>query len=274
VGNSSDACDVHEVATRPLRIAPVFDVNRKVKQTPARKVTRSRPLRFQKSESAAFMLPDCVVTVCVGATVDRKVKQTLMRMRDEIVHENVARFFGISSHADDAAVCLVEQYCANGTLVEFLLDNEHIVDHPFRYVVCADVASGMAYLHRHDLTHGTSLRRRRQRNGVPPPPRPHSRNLSAPTSPAEWRTSTATTSFTETSRPTSATWTRAGPSKSSTGSTVLGTARKLFRAQFWRSVLVRERTRAAWSSKIEASARLKLRPYGATQICLLLLLLF
>jgi len=100
------------------------------------------------------MLPDCVVTVCVGATVDRKVKQTLMRMRDEIVHENVARFFGISSHADDAAVCLVEQYCANGTLVEFLLDNEHIVDHPFRYVVCADVASGMAYLHRHDLVHG------------------------------------------------------------------------------------------------------------------------
>ena len=100
------------------------------------------------------MLPDCVVTVCVGATVDRKVKQTLMRMRDEIVNENVARFFGISSHADDAAVCLVEQYCANGTLVEFLLDNEHIVDHPFRYVVCADVASGMAYLHRHDLVHG------------------------------------------------------------------------------------------------------------------------
>jgi len=122
------------------------------------------------------MLPDCVVTVCVGATVDRKVKQTLMRMRDEIVHENVARFFGISSHADDAAVCLVEQNCANGTLVEFLRDNEHIVDHPFRYVVCADVASGMAYLHRHDLTHG---------------------NLSAPTSPAEWRTSTATTSLTE-----------------------------------------------------------------------------
>ena len=45
-GNSSDACDVHEVATRPLRIAPVFDVNREVKQTPARKVTRSRLLRF------------------------------------------------------------------------------------------------------------------------------------------------------------------------------------------------------------------------------------
>jgi len=48
---SSDVCDVHEAATTPLRIAPVFDVN-------------------------------------------RKVKQTLMRLRDEIDHENVARFFG------------------------------------------------------------------------------------------------------------------------------------------------------------------------------------
>ena len=58
-GNSSNVgdvhevapTDVHEVATRPLSIAPVFDVN-------------------------------------------RKVKQTLMRMRNEVEHDNVARFFG------------------------------------------------------------------------------------------------------------------------------------------------------------------------------------
>ena len=109
-GNSSDGCDADDVATRPLRIAPVFDVN-------------------------------------------RKVKQTLMRMRNEIEHANVARFFGISSpHVD--AVYLVEQYCANGSLVDFLRSNEHIADRMCRYVVCADVAGGMAYLHRHDLIHG------------------------------------------------------------------------------------------------------------------------
>ena len=107
--DSSDGCDVHTVETRPLRIAPVFDVN-------------------------------------------RKVKQTLMRMRDEIEHANVARFFGISSHVD--AVYLVEQHCANGTLVEFFRNNEHVTDQQFRYVVCADVASGMAYLHQQNLIHG------------------------------------------------------------------------------------------------------------------------
>jgi len=73
-------------------------------------------------------------------------------MRDEIGHENIARFFGISSHND--AIYLVEQYCANGTLVQFLDDNKHIVNQSFRYVICADIADGMAYLHRQNLIHG------------------------------------------------------------------------------------------------------------------------
>ena len=60
--------NINEVVTRPLVIAPVFEVN-------------------------------------------RKVKQTLMRLRDEIGHENIARFFGISSHND--AIYLIEQNCAN-----------------------------------------------------------------------------------------------------------------------------------------------------------------
>jgi len=84
--------------------------------------------------------------------VDRKVKQALMRMREEIGHENVARFFGISSHNN--AVYLVEKYCANGTLVDFLRDYRFSVNQSFRYMVCADIANGMAYLHRQNLIHG------------------------------------------------------------------------------------------------------------------------
>ena len=84
--------------------------------------------------------------------VDRKVRQALMRMREEIGHENVARFFGISSH--NYAIYLVEQYCANGTLVEFFRDNKYSVNQSFRYVACADIANGMAYLHRQNLIHG------------------------------------------------------------------------------------------------------------------------
>ena len=84
--------------------------------------------------------------------VNRKVKQALMRMREEVGHENVARFFGISFHND--AIYLVEQYCANGTLVEFFRDNKYSVNQSFRYVACADIANGMAYLHRKNLIHG------------------------------------------------------------------------------------------------------------------------
>ena len=84
--------------------------------------------------------------------VDRKVKQALMRMREEIGHENVARFFGIASHNN--AIYLVEQYCANGTLVDFLRDNRFSMNQSFRYKVCADIANGMAYLHRQNLIHG------------------------------------------------------------------------------------------------------------------------
>jgi len=79
----SDKClgnwNNHEVVIRPLTIAHVFHVN-------------------------------------------RKVKQTLMRMREEIGHENIARFFGITSHNN--AIYLVEQYCANGTIVDFFRDNK------------------------------------------------------------------------------------------------------------------------------------------------------
>ena len=101
--------NTHEVVMTPLSIAPVFNVN-------------------------------------------RKVKKALMNMREEIAHENVARFFGISWNNN--AIYLVEQYCANGTLIDFFGNNKFSVNQSFRYIVCADIANGMAYLHRQNLIHG------------------------------------------------------------------------------------------------------------------------
>jgi len=101
--------NVHQVVTRPLSIARIFDVN-------------------------------------------RKVKQTLMHMREDVEHENVARFFGISPHNN--GIYLVEQYCANGTVVEFFKDNKYTINQSLRYVACADIANGMVYLHRQNLIHG------------------------------------------------------------------------------------------------------------------------
>ena len=101
--------NLHEIAVKPLSIAWIFDV-------------------------------------------DRKVKQVLMRMREETEHENIARFFGISSYSDH--IYLVEQYCANSRLVDFIRYNKYSLNDSFRYVICADIANGMAYLHGQNLIHG------------------------------------------------------------------------------------------------------------------------
>jgi len=108
-GNFLGRWNIHEVVTRPLSIAKVFYVN-------------------------------------------RRVKRALMSMREEVGHENIARFFGISFLNE--AIYLVEQHCANGTLIDFLRDNKYGTSQSFRYVICADIANGMAYLHRQNLIHG------------------------------------------------------------------------------------------------------------------------
>ena len=84
--------------------------------------------------------------------VNWKVKQVLMQMREKIEHENIARFFGISSH--NQGVYLVEQFCAKGTLIDFFIHSKYHVNQSFHYLACADIANGMAYLHRQNLIHG------------------------------------------------------------------------------------------------------------------------
>ena len=84
--------------------------------------------------------------------VNWKVKHALMRMREDIQHDNVARFFGISSHNN--TVYIIEQYCTNDTLLDFLKGNKYSVNQSFCFVACADIANGMAYLHRQNLIHG------------------------------------------------------------------------------------------------------------------------
>ena len=101
--------NVHAVVIRPLSIAQIFNVN-------------------------------------------RRVKQELMHMCETIEHENIAKFFGISAHND--TIYLIEQHCSNGKLLDFIRNNKYSVNESFRYVACADIANGMAYLHRQNLIHG------------------------------------------------------------------------------------------------------------------------
>jgi len=84
--------------------------------------------------------------------VNQKLKQELMRMCETLEQENIAKFFGVSAHND--TIYLVEQHCSNGTLVNFIQNNKYSVNESFRYVASADIANGMAYLHRQNLIHG------------------------------------------------------------------------------------------------------------------------
>jgi len=101
--------DGHDVVTRSLRIAAMFDVN-------------------------------------------RKVRQTLIRMIESISHENLARFYGITARNDE--LLLVEEYCSKGTVITFLHSNKHHVTDSFKMAVCCDIACGMSYLHRQNIIHG------------------------------------------------------------------------------------------------------------------------
>lgn len=53
--------------------------------------------------------------------VNRKVRYALMRMREEISHENVTKFYGITTRSDSRRM-LVEEHCEKRSLTELLRD--------------------------------------------------------------------------------------------------------------------------------------------------------
>lgn len=62
--------------------------------------------------------------------IDRKVRHTMMRMREMINHENVAKFYGLTCSGQDNL--LVEEYCAKGSLRDFLSDQKYPLTENFR----------------------------------------------------------------------------------------------------------------------------------------------
>ena len=90
--------------------------------------------------------------------VNRKVRQSLTRMRDEINHENVAKFYGLTLSSGSAAASvwhLVEEPCSKGPLDEILRLNKYKMTEAFRYAISGEVADGMTFLHRCGIVHGS-----------------------------------------------------------------------------------------------------------------------
>jgi len=88
-----------------------------------------------------------------------KVQQQAFKREVEVMsqvnHDNLVRLYGIvlpEADAKDAKLCLVTEFCAGGSLFDFLHEGDDEVDLTWsqQLKMCRDVAQGMFYLHSCD----------------------------------------------------------------------------------------------------------------------------
>ena len=79
-------------------------------------------------------------------------RRSLLRLRDDIHHSNVADFYGVCDYEDQA--WLVTEFCTKGTLHDIIQDSRYNIDANFKFSMVSDVAEGMKYLHGKAITHG------------------------------------------------------------------------------------------------------------------------
>uniref|UniRef100_A0A1S4H063 Guanylate cyclase n=1 Tax=Anopheles gambiae TaxID=7165 RepID=A0A1S4H063_ANOGA len=87
-------------------------------------------------------------------TVDitRNIRKELKQMR-EIRHENLITFVGAS--IDHGTVSILTSYCARGSLVDVLSNEDLKLDHMFVSSLVSDIVKGLIYLHDSDVgSHG------------------------------------------------------------------------------------------------------------------------
>ncbi len=79
-------------------------------------------------------------------------KRTLLLYRDQIIHTNVTKFYGVMEVAD--FVWTAMELCTKGRLRDVLRSNRYNLDDNFKYSMSCDIAEGMIYLHDKRIIHG------------------------------------------------------------------------------------------------------------------------
>uniref|UniRef100_A0A182VU62 Guanylate cyclase n=1 Tax=Anopheles minimus TaxID=112268 RepID=A0A182VU62_9DIPT len=87
--------------------------------------------------------------------ITRNIRKELKQMR-EIRHENLITFVGAS--IDHGTVCILTSYCARGSLVDVLSNEDLKLDHMFVSSLVSDIVKGLIYLHDSDVGSHGSLR--------------------------------------------------------------------------------------------------------------------
>ncbi|XP_058122463.1 guanylate cyclase 32E [Anopheles ziemanni] len=84
--------------------------------------------------------------------ITRNIRKELKQMR-EIRHENLITFVGAS--VDHGTVAILTSYCARGSLVDVLSNEDLKLDHMFVSSLVSDIVKGLIYLHDSDVgSHG------------------------------------------------------------------------------------------------------------------------
>lgn len=87
------------------------------------------------------------------SNIDRRTKRELIWMRDQVIHKNVLRFYGLTEvDADDKYV--VSEYSSKGPLLDVLQDEKFNLTEDFKFSLSVDIASGMSFLHTLGIIHG------------------------------------------------------------------------------------------------------------------------
>ncbi|GAB1600798.1 receptor-type guanylate cyclase gcy-5-like [Argonauta hians] len=86
--------------------------------------------------------------------IDQKTKRELIWMRENILHSNVLRFYGLTE-IDYNDRFAVNEYCSKGVLTEILQDVKYNFTTDFRFSLSFDIVSGMSYLHAMGIIHGS-----------------------------------------------------------------------------------------------------------------------
>ena len=84
--------------------------------------------------------------------IDRPTKRILLSIRDNIVHENVLRFYGLAMFDENKFI--ISDYCAKGALYDILQDNKFNLSENMKMTMAIDVASGLNFLHYRNIVHG------------------------------------------------------------------------------------------------------------------------
>ena len=81
-----------------------------------------------------------------------RTRRGLLWLRDNIININISRFYGVCEK-EGTLYCLT-MYNAKGPLCNILQDDTYRLDANFQYSMACDIASGMQYLAKHNVTHG------------------------------------------------------------------------------------------------------------------------